>query len=299
MKPIGLTPDAPDAPDAPDEEQAPLWAALGALGDPRGDGVELTDVEMLQRVLEDASREIAEPVPPRRLRPGMRRGVAVMFAAAVLAACLFGALAAELVREWKTAPPRPLDSAALAPPGASAARPSSPLASPPAPASLPAPPADPASPPSPPDPADSARAPAGDLPTAARPAEPPASADALLQRAQTELRAGRTRDAVSAYQALVARYPSSPEAQAALFSLGQVSLSGGNAAAALAYFDRYLAGRGGALGMEARYGRIQSLRRLGRAGEERAAIDDFLGRYGDSAYAAGLRARLEAAPSGD
>ncbi|HTN85327.1 MAG TPA: hypothetical protein VL242_16630, partial [Sorangium sp.] len=40
--------------------EAPLWAALGKLGDPRGEGRELSDAAMLQRVL---ARAHGEPAP--------------------------------------------------------------------------------------------------------------------------------------------------------------------------------------------------------------------------------------------
>jgi hypothetical protein len=48
--------------------------------------------------------------------------------------------------------------------------------------------------------------------------------------------------------------------------------------------------------MEARLGRIQALRRLGRTGDELAAIRDFLARYPDSVHAPRLQNRLDATP---
>jgi tetratricopeptide (TPR) repeat protein len=121
------------------------------------------------------------------------------------------------------------------------------------------------------------------------------SADDLLKTAQVHLGEGRTASAIEAYKRLLARYPGSVEARVALVSLGQLSLGGGDAAGALNYFDRYLSGSG-PLGMEARLGRIQALRRLGRTGDELAAIQDFLARYPDSVHAPRLRARLSAPP---
>ncbi len=128
-------------------------------------------------------------------------------------------------------------------------------------------------------------------------ASPGPSADELLRDAQLALAAGRDADASAAYLALLARHPGSPEARVALVSLGRLSLSGGDPAAALGYFERYLASAAGlgGLGVEARYGRIEALRQLGRESDERAAIDDFLSRHGDSVYAARLRARAEGA----
>ncbi|HTN89367.1 MAG TPA: tetratricopeptide repeat protein, partial [Sorangium sp.] len=117
------------------------------------------------------------------------------------------------------------------------------------------------------------------------------SAEALLVRAQSRLGQGKSAEASAAYRALLAQHPSSPEARAALVSLGQIALQQGKAAEALGYFDRYLAGAG-PLAAEARVGRVQCLRRLGRAADERAAIADFLSRHGDSVHAPRLRARL-------
>ncbi|CAN98004.1 hypothetical protein sce7834 [Sorangium cellulosum So ce56] len=122
--------------------------------------------------------------------------------------------------------------------------------------------------------------------------EPAAGPQALLLRAQTQLGQGKSAEANASYRALLAQYPASPEARAALVSLGQIALHQGKAAEALGYFDRYLAGAGGPLAAEARVGRVQSLRRLGRAADERAAIADFLARHGESVHAPRLRARL-------
>lgn len=121
---------------------------------------------------------------------------------------------------------------------------------------------------------------------------PPPSADDLLKRAQKLYTTGDMAGATAAYRALVARYPGSGEARAALISLGQLSLAGGRPAEALANFDRYLAS-GGPLSTEARVGRIAALRSLGRTADERAAIEQLLAQVGDSSvHAARLKARL-------
>ncbi|MGK3984810.1 tetratricopeptide repeat protein [Sorangium sp. So ce136] len=305
--------------------EAPLWAALGKLGDPRGEGRELSDAAMLQRVL---ARAHGEPAPASRARPrpALRRGLAGSIAGVAVAATLLAALAAELIDGPAEAPPpAPSGSEVLDPSGAQRAAPGLPA---------PAPPAEPS-----PGAADEpAAAGAADEPAAAGAADEPAaagasaaasepsrgagaaanepaaaggvearerapqpprqgaeegamSAEALLVRAQSRLGQGKSAEASAAYRALLAQHPSSPEARAALVSLGQIALQQGKAAEALGYFERYLAGAG-PLAAEARVGRVQCLRRLGRTADERAAIADFLSRHRESVHAPRLRARL-------
>ncbi|WP_437982383.1 tetratricopeptide repeat protein [Sorangium sp. So ce117] len=339
--------------------EAPLWAAIGRLGDARGDGRELSDAAMLQQVLARArlgpggarfepraarldprgARFEAAPESTARLRaaprPMLRRGIAGSLAGVAVAATLLAALAAELFDGPAQAPPSaPSGSETLDPSGArrtvlSLPTLSVPEAPPPgagAPAGEPSPGAGEPSPgagalapgagaPStepPPganapaaEPSPGAGAPTGEPATASavgardraqqpprpRAEEPAAGPQALLLRAQTQLGQGKSAEANASYRALLAQYPASPEARAALVSLGQIALHQGKAAEALGYFDRYLAG-GGPLAAEARVGRVQSLRRLGRAADERAAIADFLARHGESVHAPRLRARL-------
>ncbi|WP_437811173.1 tetratricopeptide repeat protein [Sorangium sp. So ce1078] len=318
--------------------EAQLWRAIGKLGDERGDGRELGDAAMLERVL---ARAHVEPAPrstarPRAApRPVLRRGVAGTIAGVAVAATLLAALAADLIDGPAQAPPpAPGGSEALDPNGAPRA-PGSPAPAPPgapspgagaaaAPAAPPGEPspaasaaAAPAAPPGEPSPAASAAAaPAAPPPGAgAAPIEPAATGaaeardrapqpprpraeepatgpEALLRRAQARLGEGKTAEASAAYRALLAQHPSSPEARAALVSLGQIALHQGKAAEALGHFERYLAGPGGPLAAEARVGRVQCLRRLGRTADERAAIVDFLSRHGVSVHAPRLRARL-------
>ncbi|XXX75575.1 tetratricopeptide repeat protein [Sorangium sp. So ce134] len=341
--------------------EAQLWAAIGRLGEERGDAGALSDAAMLERVL---ARAHVEPAPrstarPRAApRPALRRGVAGTIAGVAAAATLLGALAAELIDGPAQAPPPPpgrseaLDPSgaprdpAPAPPGApspSGAAPSEPPGAPSpgagerspgtgaaAPPSQPTPgtgaaaaPSQPtpgtgaAAAPSQPTPGTGAAAPpsqptpgtgaaanapaatgAGDArdrapqPPRPRAEEPAVGPEALLLRAQARLGEGKTAEASAAYRALLAQHPSSPEARAALVSLGQIALHQGKPAEALGHFERYLAGPGGPLAAEARVGRVQSLRRLGRAADERAAIADFLSRHGESVHAPRLRARL-------
>ncbi|WP_437546339.1 tetratricopeptide repeat protein [Sorangium sp. So ce367] len=335
--------------------EAPLWAAIGRLGDARGDGRELSDAAMLQQVLARArlepggarfepraarldprgARFEAAPESTARLRaaprPMLRRGIAGSLAGVAVAATLLAALAAELFDGPAQAPPpAPSGSETLDPSGArrtvlSLPTLSVPEAPPPgagAPAGEPSPGAGepsrgagalaPGAAEPPPganasaaEPSPGAGAPTGEPATASavgardraqqaprpRAEEPAAGPQALLLRAQTQLGQGKSAEANASYRALLAQYPASPEARAALVSLGQIALHQGKAAEALGYFDRYLAG-GGPLAAEARVGRVQSLRRLGRAADERAAIADFLARHGESVHAPRLRARL-------
>jgi hypothetical protein len=118
------------------------------------------------------------------------------------------------------------------------------------------------------------------------------SADELLSRAREQRATGRYAEAAGTYRRLLALYPRSDQARPALVSLGELELSQlGNADSALASFDAYLRG-GGALAQEARYGRIRALRKLGRLGDERSAIEAFLRDYPRSVQATALRARL-------
>ncbi len=120
----------------------------------------------------------------------------------------------------------------------------------------------------------------------------PLSADELLARAREHRAAARYAEAAATYRRLLSLYPRSDQARAALVSVAELELSQlGNAEAALASFDAYLRG-GGALAQEARYGRIRALRKLGRVGDERAAIEAFLRDYPRSVQATALRARL-------
>ncbi|XXY54367.1 tetratricopeptide repeat protein [Sorangium sp. So ce269] len=292
--------------------EAPLWAALGKLGDPRGEGQELSDAAMLQRVL---ARAHGEPAPASRARPraaprpALRRGLAGSIAGVAVAATLLAALAAELIDGPAEAPPpAPSGNETLDPSGAPRAAPGLPAPAPPGEPSPGAAADEPAAagasaaasePARGAGAAANAPAAAGGVEARERAPQPPRqgaeegamSAEALLVRAQSRLGQGKSAEASAAYRALLAQHPSSPEARAALVSLGQIALQQGKAAEALGYFERYLAGAG-PLAAEARVGRVQCLRRLGRTADERAAIADFLSRHGESVHAPRLRARL-------
>lgn len=125
-------------------------------------------------------------------------------------------------------------------------------------------------------------------PGSSRAATPDAAT--LLRRARTARAGGEMAEAAALYRRLLDVYPRSTSAGPALVALGQVELARGRARAALDAFDRYLE-RGGPLAEEAAYGRIEALRKLGRAKEEKAAIERFLAKYPGSSYAAKLQRR--------
>jgi Tetratricopeptide repeat len=112
----------------------------------------------------------------------------------------------------------------------------------------------------------------------------------LLRQARSARTSGSMGDAAALYRRLLKAYPRSPSAGPAWVALGQVELARGRASAALGAFEHYLE-RGGPLAEEAAYGRIEALRKLGRTGDERAAIERFLAKYPGSSYAAKLRQR--------
>lgn len=122
-----------------------------------------------------------------------------------------------------------------------------------------------------------------------------ASATELLQQAQT-LRAQREFGAAArAYRQLLQAHPNRPEARAALVSLGLIELGQlGRPNAALQLFQRYLAGGGGPLAPEAQYGVARALRALGRASEERRALEQLLERYPGALQTRAARRRLGA-----
>lgn len=125
----------------------------------------------------------------------------------------------------------------------------------------------------------------------------PSAADLLVAAREKRMR-GDLEGQVAAYRELFGKHGTSPEAYAALVPYGEIQLARlGDANAALASFERYLAGHG-PLAVEAAYGRVRALRALGRAAEERAAIEAFVTTYPDFAATPSLRerARVLSAP---
>ncbi len=124
-------------------------------------------------------------------------------------------------------------------------------------------------------------------------ASEPVSAGALLREALELRRKGRFAEAAQAYRRLLSQHAGSAEARAALVSLGDLQLSRlQQADAALSSFEAYLKSGDRALVQEAEYGRIRALRALGRAEEERRAIEQLLVRRPSGVHAESMRARL-------
>lgn len=115
----------------------------------------------------------------------------------------------------------------------------------------------------------------------------------LFSDANQARRASNSARATQLYRLLQRKFPASQEAQLSLVTLGSLQLNGGNAAGALATFNRYLNRGGRSLEAEALYGQAQALRRLGRTGEERRAWERLLARYPGSGYAPQARERLD------
>jgi hypothetical protein len=117
------------------------------------------------------------------------------------------------------------------------------------------------------------------------------SAKALFGGANKKRLAGDTAGAIALYKLLAERHPGSAEANLAELSLGKLMLATGDAAGALLHF-RLAQASGGALGSEALWGEVQAQKMLGRASDERAALERLLSAYPDGAYAKAARKRL-------
>jgi TolA-binding protein len=115
----------------------------------------------------------------------------------------------------------------------------------------------------------------------------------LFHEANAARRDGDLRRARRLYGQLTAVHPGSDEAGLARVSLGSLLLAAGDARGAEREFRAYLAAGGGQLREEALVGQAQSLGKLGRAGEERAAWRRLLDANPGSVYAAQARQRLD------
>lgn len=131
--------------------------------------------------------------------------------------------------------------------------------------------------------------PEASAPTVAGTAPPAASPADMLATARKLRASGNSAGAADAYRKLMLTHPRSAEANAAQLSLAELQLGPlGDPNGALRSYDTYLRS-GGGLSQEARYGRIMALRRLGRAAEEKAAIDEFVKAYPNSVQARALQ----------
>jgi hypothetical protein len=114
---------------------------------------------------------------------------------------------------------------------------------------------------------------------ASEPIEKP-SATALLELARRELARGKARQALSLYEQLRSTYPASAEARTVLVTMGKLELDLGHPGRALERFEGYLRSVG-PLGPEALAGKARALRALGRTGQERRAIQQYLAAHPD------------------
>ena len=123
---------------------------------------------------------------------------------------------------------------------------------------------------------------------------PPFRAPQILRRAEQARTARRWADASRAFEDLGRRYPGTREEIVGRALYGQLLLDQlGAPGRALTMFERYLAvDPSGALAEEARLGRAQALRQLGRSHEERSAWRELLREHPGSVHAAAARTRL-------
>jgi TolA-binding protein len=123
-------------------------------------------------------------------------------------------------------------------------------------------------------------------------AEPVPLAAELFRGANAARRGGDLGRARRLYSELIQRYPGSDEAGLAQVSLGKLLLAEGRSKEAEREFSQYLAGGQGQLVEEALVSQAQSLGRLKRAPEERAAWQRLLAAHPNSVYAAEAKERL-------
>lgn len=262
------------------------------------------------------------PLPVRRSRGGRsrRRVLAVVSLAAAFAFVATGALASAFtgVAPWQlldrlvSDAPRAADSPApvsrrpsSAPAGAAssgsaaASVPRVAEPTPPVPASTPAPVLMAPSAAAPSADAD-ADAPSRQLPRSQRAAFPTPdgavdeSAAELFAAANSARAAGETARAITLYRKLQARHPRSSESRLSELTLATLLLHNGDARAALAGFDAYLARGGGALEAEALVGRALCRRALGQRELELSAWRTVAERFPGTSYARRARERLGA-----
>jgi len=107
---------------------------------------------------------------------------------------------------------------------------------------------------------------------------------------------GDTLGAIALSQRLEELFPQSSEARTARLSLGVLYLQQGKPALSLEQFRTYRTPGGGVSTPEALWGEAEALHQLGRASEERAALDELLRGYPQSAYSAAAQKRLAAPP---
>jgi TolA-binding protein len=123
------------------------------------------------------------------------------------------------------------------------------------------------------------------------------TAASLFQGANDERRHGHLTTAISLYDELERRFPSSDEARTSHVSLGRLLLDRGLWGEALPQLDEYLAANpAGTLAPEALFGKARALDALGRRDDARRAWARLLASSPDGVYAAQARQRLDALP---
>ncbi len=118
------------------------------------------------------------------------------------------------------------------------------------------------------------------------------SARELFTRASEARRGGDIETAIGFYEQLVATHPSSVEAEDARLVLGNLRLEQRAPRAALSQFESY---PGGALSLEALWGKAEALRKL-ESPEERVVLEKLVRDYPASPYAAAATKRLQQLP---
>ncbi|MEA2698391.1 MAG: hypothetical protein QOI66_2662 [Myxococcales bacterium] len=129
---------------------------------------------------------------------------------------------------------------------------------------------------------------------AAAPVNPAESPVSLFRRAERARLGGDLQEANRLFRALGLGFSGTREELASRVLFGQLLLDDLHAPTeALAAFDRYLRDEpSGTLAEEARVGRAQALRQMGRPRDELAAWSDFLAHHPASVHAGAARARL-------
>jgi len=127
---------------------------------------------------------------------------------------------------------------------------------------------------------------------APEPQGPPDDAAALFSQANRARRDGNSERAELLYRSLQARFPGSPESELSREVLAQMLLERGNAAGALAGFDRYLADGSSGLAAEALVGRARALEQLGQREQAAAAWRAVATRYPGTVHASLAAKRL-------
>jgi tetratricopeptide (TPR) repeat protein len=125
----------------------------------------------------------------------------------------------------------------------------------------------------------------------AAPVEP--DAIAILARATQARVSGEIVAAMRDFNLIITRFPGTPEAALSHAALGRLELDRGDAAAALASFDAYLASGHPLLREDAQGSRAIALQQLGRFEEERAAWEAVLHDYPQGVFAPRARTRLD------